>query len=210
MNRLAILGASGHGKVVAETAELSGWEFIDFFDDVYPRITEIGKWSVIGTSWDLLSRKSEYCSAHVAIGNNAIREEKTNLLYDFKLASIIHPSALISPSVKLGPGICVLGGSVINAYSSIGKGVVINTGASVDHDCYLHNFVHISPGVNLAGEVIIGERSWIGIGSCVIQCLSIGKDVVVGAGSVVINDTESSVLVAGVPGKIKKIFKELQ
>ena len=206
MNSLAILGASGHGKVVAEAAELSGWSVQCFFDDAYPKKQKNSNWPVIGNMSDLLNRLDEFDAVHVAIGNNKTRISKIETFKEAgaTLATIIHPSASISESANLKEGVSVFANSTVNAEAVIGVGSILNTNSSVDHDCNLGSGVHVSPGVNLGGCVQIGDRSWIGIGSTVIQCIEIGKDVIIGAGSAVVSSIPSSCVAVGIPCKVVK------
>ena len=201
--RLAILGASGHGKVVADCAELCGWQSIRFFDDAWPELSDNGSWAIKGNADDLLSSVADFDGVLVAIGNNRIRCEKLQVLRQAgaNLVSLVHPSAVVSRYATVGEGVVIFAGAVVNVDSRIGDGVIINTSASVDHDCVLAEGVHISPGVRLAGGVTIGERSWIGIGASVRQLVSVGADVVVGAGAAVVNDVGDGLTVVGVPAR---------
>lgn len=205
MNHLAIFGASGHGKVVADTAEQSGaWNKISFFDDRWPNYKSNGKWDVIGDYSILLDCIYDFQGVIIAIGDNQIREKKQlSIIGNHKdiLVSVIHPTAYVSPNSRLGVGVVVFANAVINTDTSIGDGCIVNTGATVDHDCRIFNFVHISPGANVAGGVKIKERSWVGIGASIIQEINIDSDVVIGAGSTVINNIGKSTKVAGVPAK---------
>lgn len=203
MNRLAILGASGHGKVVADTAECCGWEVIEFFDDAWPALTFIGNWPVVGTTDDLLDRLDDFDGVLVAIGNNAIRRNKLRQLKiaGAELPALIHPSAVVSRYARIGPGSVVFASAVVNAYASIGEGAILNTGSSVDHDCILGECVHISPGARLAGAVRVDDESWVGIGACVRQVVCIGAHVTVGAGAVVVSDISDNMIVVGVPAR---------
>ncbi|MEY8200124.1 MAG: acetyltransferase [Colwellia sp.] len=201
---LAILGASGHGKVVAEAAFLSKkWTDIVFFDDAHPSMTVLESWLVVGNTQDLLDQSNSFDGVMVAIGNNAIRLLKQSELQEYgcNIVSIIHPLAIISPSAKISCGSVVMAGAIINPFCHIGGSCIINTGATVDHDCQLGEGVHISPGVNLAGEVKVGALSWLGIGSCVKQQVQIGKRVVVGVGSAVVSNIMDDLTVVGVPAK---------
>jgi len=204
---LAILGASGHGKVVADCAESVGWKEIVFFDDAWPKCSVNGVWDVIGNTESLLNNISSYDGVVVAIGDNAIRRKKQNDLFsqDVPLVSIVHPNAVISQYTELGVGSVIMAGAVINADSKLGSSCIVNTGATIDHDCVLGDGVHISPGVNLAGGVIVGENTWIGIGTVVRQLIHIGKNVVVGAGSVVVKNVADGLNVAGVPARVMSI-----
>lgn len=203
MKRLAILGASGHGKVVADTAECCGWQEIEFFDDAWPARRSNGSWGVTGDSAVLLVRLLEFDGVVVAIGNNAMRQAKLVALQaaGSRLATLIHPSATVSRYAVVGEGSVLFAGAVVNADARIGLGAILNSGCSVDHDCVLGDAVHISPGACLAGGVRVGEQSWIGIGACVRQMIQIGQRVMVGAGSVVVSNVPNDVTVAGVPAK---------
>lgn len=208
MKKLAILGASGHGKVVADTAELLGYE-VFFFDDAWPQLEANDHWPVVGDTARLLSLVGEFSGAAVAIGNNRIRLDKLNLLGDagFDLPVLVHPQACVSRYAVLGSGTVVFAGAVVNADAQLGSGVILNTGCTVDHDCVLGDAVHVSPGANLAGGVQVGARSWIGIGSAVRQLVIIGADVVVGAGAAVVKDVPDRVTVTGVPASLFCIDK---
>jgi sugar O-acyltransferase (sialic acid O-acetyltransferase NeuD family) len=203
MKRLAILGASGHGKVVADTAETVGWSEIFFFDDAWPSCVANGIWPVIGTGKQLLERAKEFDGVVVAIGNNAIRLQKALALIQqgAKMATLIHPSAYVSRHAAVGAGSVIFAGAVVNAGASIGAGCILNTGSSVDHDCSLDDSVHISPGARLAGGVRVGQCSWVGIGACVKQMVEIGADVMVGAGAAVVTNVVDGATVVGVPAR---------
>lgn len=201
MRKLAILGASGHGKVVADCAGLCGWQEVLFFDDAWPQLQQNGHWSVIGGTDDLMHALAQYDGVLVAIGNNRIRQQKLTLLRDAgaALITLIHPAATVSAFASLGQGTVVFAGAVINVDARIGEGAIINTCASVDHDCVLGDAVHVSPGAHLAGAVSIGDRSWIGVGAVIRQLISVGDDVTVGAGAVVVKNVEAGRTVVGVP-----------
>ena len=203
MNNLAILGASGHGKVIADSAESAGWKKIVFYDDAWPKDKTNGIWPVMGNTKDLIKNLSDYDGVVIAIGNNQERILKqTELLnHGATMVSIIHPSAQISKYVEVGVGVIVMAGAVINVDTKLGECCIVNTGATIDHDCNLGNGVHISPGAHIAGGVTIGEGSWVGIGVNIKQLITIGSNTTIGAGSVVINNVEESTTVVGVPAK---------
>lgn len=204
MKRLAILGASGHGKVVADAAECCGWQSIEFFDDAWPSLTSNGIWPVVGTGKDLLDRVQEFDGVLVAIGSNSVRRNKLDELKAVGafLPVLVHPSSIVSRHASIGSGTVIFASVVVNAYASVGEGAILNTGCSVDHDCDLGVCVHISPGARLAGGVRVGDVSWIGIGACVRQGIGIGSNVIVGAGAAVVCDISDNMTVAGVPARV--------
>ncbi|WP_421921672.1 acetyltransferase [Marinobacter salarius] len=203
MMRLAVLGASGHGKVVADAAELAGWQGVCFFDDAWPGLTMNGHWPVVGSSAELLDSLEEYDGVVVGIGDNQIRRQKLRDLdaAGASVVSVIHPAAKVSPYVKLGRGVVVFANAVINADVVVGPGAIINTGSVIEHDCHVGECSHISPNATLAGGVILGQQVWIGANACVKQLISIGDEVVVGMGSVVLQNVVSGMVVAGNPAK---------
>jgi sugar O-acyltransferase (sialic acid O-acetyltransferase NeuD family) len=210
MKRLAILGASGHGKVIADAAEESGWDEVVFFDDAWPRLRENGRYGVAGDTRALMDRLAEYQGVMVGIGNNAIRLRKHRTLAEAggRLATIVHPSARVSRHASLGEGTAVMANAVINTDTRLGLSCIVNTGATVDHDCVLGDVVHVCPGAHVAGGVRIGDASWIGIGSCVRQSLAIGGGVMVGAGAAVVKDIGDGCTVVGVPARVVRAGKE--
>jgi len=203
MSRCAILGASGHGKVVAELAMLNGYTDIHFYDDSSSKVESLECWAVYGDSTCLLNRLLEYQLIVIAIGDNDIRLEKQHVLKNaggiFK--PLIHPAAVISESSTIGCGTVVMANAVVNPFSFIGEACIINTSSSVDHDCYLSNGVHVSPGVHIAGSVKVSEGAWIGIGSQIKQSISVGRKAIVGAGATVITDVADNSVVVGTPAK---------
>ena len=203
MKRLAILGASGHGQVVAEAALCAGWDYVEFYDDAYSTTSSFNNFCVKGDFQNLIDKADLYDGFHVAIGDNNIRLNFLNQLlgFGFNCPNIISPSAIITKSASLGDGISIMANVVVNAKTIIGDAVILNTSCSVDHDCKISPGVHISPGAHLAGNVYIGSRSWIGIGSTIIQGRVIGDDSIIGAGSVVISDIPDNVTAAGNPSK---------
>lgn len=203
MMQLALLGASGHGKVVADTALAAGWRAVMFFDDAWPGVSANGHWPVVGNTAALLERLNEFDGVLVAIGNCALRWQKQQSLQaaSARLVTVVHPHACVSPFARLGAGTVVMGGAVVNVDAVVGEAGVINTGATVDHDCTLGHAVHISPGAHLSGNVTVGACSWVGVGSAVRQGIRIGAGVVVGAGAVVVKPVADGLTVIGVPAR---------
>ena len=203
MKRLAILGASGHGKVVADAALATGCETVVFFDDAYPAKSRIDSWMIAGTSAHLLDRVNEFDGIVVGIGDNATRWRKHVALRKVggKMAIVIHPRAWVSPYARLGPGTLVAAGAVVNIGARLGEASIVNTAATVDHDCVLGDAVHICPGANLSGNVCVGSGAWVGVGACVRQGITIGAEAIVGAGAVVVAPVADGLTVVGCPAR---------
>ncbi|CAM3876552.1 acetyltransferase [Castellaniella denitrificans] len=201
--RLTILGASGHGKVVAETALASDWAEVEFYDRAWPDKQRVGRWVIAGDDAALWAGLVYKDGVVVAIGDNRTRLVLLERLRQAgaQLVSIVHPMACISGSAELGEGTVVMAGAIVNADAVVGEGGILNTGCSVDHDCILGEAVHISPGARLAGDVHVGDQAWIGIGASVRQGVRIGSGVIVGAGAVVVSDVADGLTVVGVPAK---------
>ena len=195
--KLAIIGASGHGKVVADIAERNGYDEIEFFDD-NESIKFCGKWPVIGKTPEALNSEA---SLFIAIGKAKTRERLMERFAGCRFPVLIHPNAVIADDVVIGDGSVVMAGAVINPGARIGVGCIINTCSSVDHDCTIGDFAHISVGAHLAGTVVVGKGSWIGIGASVTNNVEIGEDVIVGAGAVVIRDIKEAGTYVGVPAR---------
>lgn len=150
-------------------------------------------------------RERGYSRALVAIGDNKLRARLSNAVLDmgFEIISAISPGAVVSPSAAIGRGTVVMAGAVINADAVIGDFSIVNTGACVDHDCNVGMSVHLGPQTALAGAVEVGDYSFLGVGSKAIPEVRIGKDVVVGAGAVVVSNILDEVTVVGIPARIK-------
>lgn len=202
--QLAIFGASGHGKVVADIALLTGWCEVVFFDDAWPALSSVGPWPVTGNSGRLIEQASMYDGVAVAIGDNRIRLERLRLFEERGLPSVtlVHPSAVISPHASAGNGTVICAGAVINPFAQIGDGCIINTGATVGHDCVLADGVHVGPGAHLGGGGCVEQATWIGLGACVKQSVRIGGASIVGMGAVVIRDVLAGVTVVGNPAHV--------
>lgn len=198
MRRLAIIGASGHGKVIADIARKIGYKEIAFFDD-NESIRECGGYPVIGKSSEAGKIEADVI---VGIGNPGVRKRIQEAIPDEKLATLIHPDAVIAQDVAIGLGTVVMAGAVINPGSWIGKGCIINTCSSVDHDCSVGDYVHISVGSHLCGTVTVGNGTWIGAGATVSNNVNICGYCTIGAGTIVIKNIEETGTYVGIPAKI--------
>lgn len=198
---ICIIGAGGHGCVVADIARKNGYNNIYFIDD-NKKTHESESYEIIGSTSDIDKiYQNDKTDFFIAIGNNQIRENIYKFLRkkNIKQPILIHPSAVIDPSVQIDEGTVVMANVVINANATIGRGCIINTAATVDHDCNVGNFVHISPGVHIAGTVRLGNRDWIGIGSSIINNINICEDVIVGGGTTIIDNINSPGKYVGLP-----------
>ena len=201
-DKLIIIGASGHGKVVADIAiKMNKWQSIAFLDDNESIKASMGL-EVIGKTANAFTYKDE-ADFFVAIGSNTTREKIQEKLIEqgINVICLIHPSAVIGTNVEIGFGSVVMAGVVINSSSRIGNGCIINTSSSIDHDNVIENYVHISPGVNMAGTVKVGKGSWIGIGSVVSNNVNICSSCKVGAGAVVVKNITEPGTYVGVPAR---------
>lgn len=202
---VVIIGGGGHAKVVIESLRASGHTVAAIVDaDPTPR--EVLGVPVVGDDLKLPELKEQGLSRlFVAIGDNRLREKLGRKAQGlgFTLVNAIHPSAVISPSAKLGQGVAVMAGVTINADAEVGDLAIINTGAVVDHDGRLGMACHLGPASALAGGVTVGDRAFLGVGARAIPGVTIGVDTTVGAGGVVVRDLPDGVLAIGVPAKIK-------
>ena len=206
MTRLVILGAGGHGRAVADVALENGWSEAVFFDDAWPETRTNGVWPVAGTMAEFLNAVDVQSAVVVAIGDNDRRDELIQELEmkGVTLPTIVHPRAMISEHAVVNRGCVVMAGAIVNYGAQVGVGSILNTGCTVDHDCVLGRAVHISPGVNLAGGVTVGDRVWVGIGACVREGVNIGRRSIIGAGAVVVDDVRDGVCAMGVPARVSR------
>lgn len=193
MKRLLLIGAGGHGRVVAEVALAAGWTKVAFLDEAWPERCQQSGWEIVGTP-----NSDAEGERFVSIGNNIIRAKYMSAGIH-NAPRLVHPFSCISPSAELGPGVVVMPGVVVNACARIGRGVILNTGCSIDHDCQIGSFVHVAPGAHLSGDVHVGDLAWIGVGASIREGIRIGARAFVAAGAAVINEVAEQRLVCGVP-----------
>jgi sugar O-acyltransferase (sialic acid O-acetyltransferase NeuD family) len=204
MSALLVVGAGGHGRVLADVAMCTQrWSHIAFADD---RGSALGKplgLEVVGTCAELSRLAAQFDAVAVGIGNAIVRMRLLTQLAASgrQLPVIAHPTAYVSQFARLGAGTVVFPQAAINAGAVLGVGCIVNTAATVDHDCQLADAVHVCPGAHLAGDVHIGLRCWIGVGACVREGVRIGDDACVGAGAAVVAHVPSAVTVMGVPAR---------
>lgn len=202
---VAIFGGSGHAKMVIE-AMRTGHEY-HLSCCLVPEANPIG--DVLGVPLrseaesELVELQRSDHKAFVAIGCNRLRRRITGLLRElgFDFASVVSRAAWVSPTATIGPGAIIMPGAVVGASAVIGEGCIINSGATVDHDCKLSSFVHVGPGCHLAGNVIVGSGSFLGVGCNVVPEVRICAEAIVGAGAVVIKNLEISDTYVGIPAR---------
>jgi sugar O-acyltransferase (sialic acid O-acetyltransferase NeuD family) len=204
---VVVYGAGGQARVLLELMDRAGICPIAGIVDDNPELQngKVDGINVLGPIDRLaaLIRVHRIHRAVIAIGNNADRKRLADHARSLglRLPVLIHPQAYVSPTAKLGDGTVVMAGAIVSAHVTMGELGIINTRASIDHDCYIGDCVHIAPGVTLAGGVTVGNGALLGVGACVIPNLCIGDNALVGAGSVVIRDVPSSTIVVGNPAR---------
>lgn len=196
---VVLVGAGGHGRVIAEILEALQCPVAGFFDEDHS-IQEVWSYPVRHQVEAFGSlAESDWI---ISIGNNRTRKLLAER-YALNYARAIHPHVALSPRTVIGEGTVVMAGVCINTGVIVGKHCILNTHCSVDHDCVLEDYVHISPGASLAGDVQVGEGTHVGIGASAIPGVRIGKWCTIGAGAVVIRDVPDGAKVMGVPGRVR-------
>ena len=203
--RVLILGAGGHGKVVAdlvrEVAQLEGFAE----QDEALLGTECAGAKIVMSQQEALAslaRPEPQIYGVVAVGHNPTRLSLALALGPGLASALVHPSAVVSPSASLAPGTVVMPQVVVNAQAQVGLGAILNTGCIVEHECSLGQGVHVSPGAVLCGQVTLGEGAWIGAGAVVIPGVHVGAGAVVGAGATVVRNVAAGVTVVGSPARV--------
>lgn len=203
-----IAGSSGHLKVIIDIIEKEGrYKILGLLDPVKDVGAEVSGYEVIGRDEDLPDLLSRHvgCKVFVAIGDNWLRQRVVNKLItvspNIDFATAIHPSAQIGKGVRIGKGVAIMAGSVINSDTVIGDFTIVNTKASIDHDCRMLEFSSLAPDATVGGNVTIGKYSAISIGATVKHGLTIGNHSVIGAGALLMKDCADNVIMYGVPAK---------
>lgn len=206
---VVVIGASGHGKVVADIVENSGDKVLGYLDD-NPKLNDgFAGFPILGRITEY--QKYQDASFVVAIGNAKVRERIVAELKNVIWYTAIHPTAVISEiDTAIGEGTVVMANAVVNAGARIGKHCIINTGAIIEHDNRINDYVHVSVGAKLAGTVTVGRSTWIGIGATVSNNLNICENCMIGAGAVVIKDILETGVYVGVPIERKEKMKKFE
>lgn len=223
---LAIIGASGHGKVICDAAERSvlsgsrtvggggatvgqsGWHVVGFLDSGKETGTECLGLTVLGRVEEVaeLAARFGFSACVVAVGDNAVRRDCVERIRqawpEVEFATIIHPGAIVAGDAEIGAGTVILAGAIVNPGCRIGSHCILNTGSQLDHDCVMGDFAALGPRVATGGTVRIGEGSIIGVGASIIHGITIGEETVVGAGAVVVRDVPDHVVAYGNPARV--------
>ncbi len=209
MQRIVVVGSSDHAEVVLDILSCqASYSVVGLIDSFQIRGSSRLGLQILGQEQDLASLiESGVCvGGIVAIGDNYTRsvvsQRIAGIAPSFQFINAIHPAATLARGVRLGAGVMVAAGVVINPGVEIGNGCLINTRASIDHHVRFGDYASIGPGVTLGGRVSLGELSYVGIGASVRHGISIGDRSVVGGGSMVTSDIPEQVVAYGVPAKV--------
>ena len=208
--KVVIVGAGGHGAVIADILELNDYEIIGFiYDDPNMKGGLVSGYNVLGSIDDLDSITEAEC-AFVAQVDHEKRTKYNKILESrgLELINAFHPTSVRAKYIKMGKGVCMMAGSIVNSGVSVGDGSILNTSATIDHECVLGEYSHISPGANIARSVEIGDYSFIGTGAIINPNIKIGKHVIVGSGTVIINDIPDEATAVGNPAQVIKMKGE--
>jgi sugar O-acyltransferase (sialic acid O-acetyltransferase NeuD family) len=204
---VAIHGTGGHAKIVKEILDLKGIPVAVFLDENsnIKASHYLGR-PVLSRNSVFEAEKIPFDAIVIAEENSVLRRKITQIFKSKKihLFSAIHPSAIISPSVKMGGGVVICAGAIVNCGTVIGESVIINTKAVVDYDCKISSFARIAPGAILGAKVCLGELSSIGPGATIIENINIGSNSSINAGSVILKNIPDNVTISGITEKSGK------
>ncbi|NLB74775.1 MAG: acetyltransferase [Firmicutes bacterium] len=203
---LVVVGAGGFGREVASlihdvNAIRSEWQFLGFLDDGVNGSTVEG-YPILGQI-DSISTLARPIYAVCAVGDPRLRRKLVSHIqtYDCKFATLIHPTVSKSQYVSIGEGSIICAGTILTTNIKIGKHSILNLNCKVGHDSILGNYTSCMPGVNIAGEVVVGDGSYFGLNACVINRVNIGEWSIIGAGASAVKDIPSRCVAVGVPAK---------
>lgn len=202
---VVLIGYSGHGYVVADALLRAGGKMAGYFDREEKEKNPFGLAYLGPESGEQARAVLETADYFVAVGDNQLRKRISSALAQMtgrSAVTVIHPSAVISPTVLLGTGILVAANATLNPLVTVGEGAICNTSCSIDHECRIGAYAHIGPGAVLSGNVTVGENTFIGANAVIRQGITIGSNVIVGAGCVVVKDVEDGAVVVGNPQKV--------
>lgn len=200
--KLHIIGAGGHAKVIIALAESLGYQISGIYDDDRNHPKHVLEHKVTYGTHQIPD--TSYTQAVIAIGDNKVRKKIADRFQYITWITLIHPTVWKAPSTQIQRGSVIMAGAILQPDVYIGEHAIINTSASIDHNCLLQDYVHIAPGSHLAGNVDVCEGAFLGVGTSCIPCVSIGSWSTIGAGAVVSQSIPSHSLAVGVPAKVIK------
>ncbi|MGE5396102.1 MAG: acetyltransferase [Chitinophagales bacterium] len=199
-----VIGSGGHARVLLDTLRLLAVPVVGVTDIIPQQISEA---PYLGNDEAILDYRTDAIQLVNGLGSvNSTRRRR--LVFErfsmagFSFATLIHPSATISPGARMAEGGQVMAGAVIQPGSCIGFNSIVNTRASIDHDCDIGSHVHLAPSVTLSGGVRVGDETHIGTGTVVIQGVKIGRSCLIGAGSLILKDIPPGSIVYGSPARV--------
>lgn len=204
-----IIGAGDHAKVLLDILLEQDVTVIGLTDKNISKGNCIYGVSVIGDDSEILKYETdeiELVNGIGSVGNTSIRQKVFSSLKEkgYVFRSVIHESSIISKRTKLGEGVQLLAGTIVNTEAEIGDNTIINTKTSIDHGCVIGKHCHIAPGCSFSGCVKVGDGTHIGTGTSIIQGINIGKNVLIGAGSLVIHNIDDNEKAFGIPARVQK------
>jgi sugar O-acyltransferase (sialic acid O-acetyltransferase NeuD family) len=199
---VAIIGYSGHAYVIVDIL-LSSGRLVTSYCDQSEKQANPYHLQYLGSESEVIKKLKKF-DYFICVGHNGIREKVQMQMSHFlgNPINAIHPSAVISSSVRMGDGVMIAANATLNPLVELGRGVICNTSSSIDHECIIGDFAHIAPGAVLCGNVKVGKSSFVGANAVIRQGITIGNNVMVGAGTVVVKDIPDNTTVVGNPQKI--------
>jgi acetyltransferase EpsM len=210
---LAIVGGGEHAVVVLEAArsQPGTWDIVGFCDRSRTSRLASGGLGVadLGDDDALAARVAadpDHAPALLlGIGGGTHPGVREAIVRRFgpaaTWATVVHASAVVAPSARLGPGTVVGAGAVVQSGVVGGSHVLVNTGSIVEHDVVLGDFSHVGPAAAVGGGTRIGDRVFIGLGARVRDHIVVGDDATIGMGAVVVGDVAAGQSVVGVPAR---------
>lgn len=203
---IVVIGAGGHGKVIADILRAAGHSVAGFLDD--DEALWGAEWCGVAVLGPIASwQRWQPAGLILGIGHNATRYRISQQLADgghVPWINAVHPRATVAESAQLGSGVAIAAGAIVNPDARLGDHSIVNTAATVDHDCVLGAATHLGPGVHLAGGVQVGRGTLLGVGSVVIPYQMVGAWSIVGAGAVVTTDLPPNCTAVGAPARVIK------
>jgi len=214
VRKLMILGAGGTSREIAGAVRdlnqrQSQWDLQGYLDDD-PALqgTRIDGLPVLGPI------DAAHCAeAQVIIGVARAQDRGLRCRIAERLAlpaeryaTILHPSASLSPYAKTGAGTAILHNVVITQGTAVGDHVLILQNATLAHDQIVEDFVTIAPAATICGGVRLKRGCYIGAGSTIMDGITVNEGALVGIGAVVMQDVPAGATVAGNPARLLPDF----